>query len=226
MRRRCGRASGVGGRGIEGASRGIALLCAVALGLGAWSAPGEARAQERTLLQPGNRLKAQAEAGIQFFPGGANAILGTGVTYGVLVSWQPLWFAGLEIGYEGANYDTIDPDGEKVSLFENGAQLVWKVSPNFGVVEPYALGGIGFSILSHEGDGDPRRDVLEDNTMVKVPLGLGVDFHLSSRRRAAVPHVILGVRGVYRVVFNHPFRDVSDRGADQITLTGLVGIQL
>lgn len=217
---------GKGGR-CQVPSWGAALLfVAFSLLAGGWLHPPAALGQERTLLQEGNRIKAQAEAGIQFFPGAASAILGTGVAYGILVSWQPLWFGGVEVAYEGANYDTIDPEGEKISLFENGAQVAYKISPNFGVVEPYGFVGFGYSILSLQGDGGERPDVLRDSTMLKVPLGLGVDFHLSSRKKAKVPHVVLGVRGAYRLVFRHPFLAVSERGADQLTLTGLVGIQL
>lgn len=216
---------GEGGR-CQVPSWGAALLFVASTALaGGWVHPPAALGQERNLLQDGNRLKAQAEAGIQFFPGAAGNILATGVSYGILVSWQPLWFGGVEVAYEGANYNTFDTRGDKVSLFENGAQVAWKVSPNFGVVEPYGLAGIGFSIVSREGEGRPRTEVLDDHTMVKVPLGLGVDFHLTSMKNPTVPHVVLGVRGVYRIVFHHPFRDVSARGADQITLSGLVGVQ-
>lgn len=202
-----------------------ALLFSLVAALAVAGMPEGASAQEPTLNQPGLRLKAQLGAGIQFFPGAASAIVGTGVNYGVFVSWQPWWYGGVELSYGGANYNTIDPDGNEVSLFENGAELALKASPNFGVVEPYALAGIGFAVLTETSE-QGRRPVLDENTMVKVPLGLGVDFHLASRRRSPVPHVTLGVRGVYRLVFHHPILGVSERGADQISLLGLVGMQL
>lgn len=186
--------------------------------------PDESASQEKTLNQKGSRIKVQAEAGIQLFPGAAKALLGSGAAYGVLVSWQPIWFAGGELAYQGANYNAFI-DGQKVSLFENGAQASFKLSPNFGIFEPYALAGIGFSIATEVSD-EGRKPILEENTFVKVPLGLGIDFHLASRKKTGVPHVTLGVRGVYRIVFHHPFLNVSQRGADQITLTGVVGLQI
>lgn len=197
----------------------VSLLC-----LGPTQALAQAAAPS-PLDQPGLRLKAQLEIGAQFFPGGASALLGNGLSYGLVVAWQPRWYAGLEAAYEGANYDSLTQLGDdEISVFENGAQVAYKVSPRLGRIEGYALAGVAFSTVSEIRE-ENEESLLDGNTMWKVPIGVGFDIHMADAREPRVPHFVVGARGVYRFVFNHPFRAVSGRGADQITVTALIGLQ-
>lgn len=165
------------------------------------------------------------QGGVQIFPGGASKEVGTGIAYGVLFVWKPFWIGGLELGYQGTNYKTKgDVGGPQSSVFENGAELLLRLSPRVGLIEPYLLAGGGFSRVTVQNDVGVVRK-LRDSTVAKVPLGVGLDVHL---QRPAAPitdvHAVVGVRGLYQFVFSNDFLETSGRGADQIAITALVGV--
>ena len=171
-------------------------------------------------------VEAQALAGVLVYPGAAGDFLGTGFAYGVLVTLEPWSLVGFELSYQGALYETTSLASDAdLSVFENGGQLAVKVSPRIDRFEPYALAGLGFSAVEVVEEVGTRSDV-QDDTLVQLPLGLGVDYHFGSgEEEPGSAHLTLGARAAYIFVFDNDLVPVSARGADKLLFAAVFGVQ-
>ncbi|AKU89708.1 hypothetical protein [Vulgatibacter incomptus] len=206
----------------------VGLLLTVGAARAAEAQPPPPAHQPGTPRQAGEwvqTFEAQAQIGVQFFPGAAAHLAGSGLAYGVSIGWKPLWLGGIELSYQGANYSTSVEDlAPSVSIFENGVQLLLRISPRFGVFEPYALAGGAISFVNVR-DNEGVKHSIQDDMLVKVPLGLGVDIHLQPRNADPTEtHVIVGARASYLLVFFNDFLPVTSRGADQMSTLVLLGV--
>ncbi len=190
------------------------------------ASPSAASAVEAPAPVGDQTFKAQAQLGIQFFPGAAAHLVGSGLAYGVAIGWKPSPLWGLELGYQGANYETSeDLIGPAVTIVENGAGLLLRFGPRLGIFEPYVMAGGAFSIVTVRSNDPGIKHEIEDDTLIKVPFAVGLDVHLQpSDAPLTATHVVLGVRGAYKLVFFDDFLSVSQRGADQMEATFLIGV--
>jgi hypothetical protein len=158
--------------------------------------PGLALAD--TFAQKRN-LDVQAQAGLLTYTGEAARFTSPGVSYGVLGSIDVVPWVGAELSYQGAAYDTdqrVSPTSQ--SIAENGGQLAAKVGPELrNNLHPYALGGIAVSELNVK-DADTAFGVVDDATLIKVPLGVGIDWN-SPIRGNALAGFSLGARATYNL---------------------------
>lgn len=194
-----------------------------------FAGPAAAQGPEAPRREPDkpSTFTVQAQGGVLIFPGAAHDLVGTGLGYGGLIAWKPLHLLGFELSYQGANYRIRgEVSGPQTTIFENGGQLLLRVGPRLRNFEPYVLAGGGFSHITVRNDRGVIRDIRED-TVAKLPLGIGFDWHLQPvQARQSDTHLVLGVRGAYQLVFSDDFLPSldSDRGADQIAISLLIGV--
>jgi len=195
-----------------------------------FAGPAAAQGQGPPLVSEPDRpstFTIQAQGGVLLFPGEAQDRVGTGIGYGGLIAWKPLPLLGVEASYQGANYQSSgDVGGPQTSIFENGGQLLLRVGPRLRNLEPYVLAGGAFSHVTVRNDRGVVRDI-RDDTVAKVPLGVGLDWHLQPlQAKRSDTHVVLGLRGAYQLVFFDDFLPTleSGRGADQIAISFLIGV--
>jgi hypothetical protein len=93
---------------------------------------------------------------------------------------------GAEIGDQGQAYET-EPlaGGTRSHIIENGGQEVARVRALLGRVEPYALGGVNLTRLNVVNDA-AAAGVAQDSTVVRLPMGEGVGWLLSSPETGGV----------------------------------------
>ena len=165
------------------------------------AAPAAARAQ------PGD-VVVQLYGGMIAFPGESD--VNPGGAYGVNVDVAPVGPLQLELGYQGAAYTETArmPGAADVAALENGGYGAVKVSPLPGDLRPYALAGIG---VSHINAIEPEASgQLQDDTIGKLPLGLGLDVETGV--------FSVGVRGTYGLIFGNQaaLQTGTARGDDQV----------
>ena len=149
---------------MKGALAGLAVftLCA-----------GSALAQE--MDRNGSRgLSVSVGGGVEGYTSALAPQIQLGATYGVTVGLRASRRLGLEMGYSGAVHelDTGAPDGATrgTDLIRNGAHAAATVGLTSTPVQPYVMGGLGFSHYNVRG-GMPG---FGDDTVGNVPLGAGV----------------------------------------------------
>jgi hypothetical protein len=141
-----------------------------------------------------------AQAGLLTFTGEAANFTSPGVSYGVLAGMDVLPWLGGELSYQGAAYVTdgrLSPGDNDIGISENGGQAVVKAGPRLGGIQPYALGGLALSFLNVK-DRESAFGVVEDATLIKVPLGAGVDWHIPGNMND-IAQFSLGARATYNL---------------------------
>lgn len=153
----------------------------------------------------------QAQGGVISFPGEAAADLSPGGAWGVLVGIQPIPVVELELGYQGAAYQTDERlAGAQENVIENGGQALLKARPRIGMAAPYVFGGYQLSRFNVYERANST-GVIEDDTVSKIPVGVGFDVHVAE-------NVLAGVRGQYNFLIDEDvFTNFDgDRSADQL----------
>jgi hypothetical protein len=167
-----------------------AIAWALALAL-----PAGAFGQDDTTQRSGDLdrgVEVQAVGGARGFVTNANDVLMPGPAYGVVVGIEALPVLGLELGYQGASYETdTELPGDQQRVNQNGGQALIKASPKFGAIEPYAFGGVDISQITATGGDDL---FVTDDTLVAIPVGLGIDFHVPV---GDATNLLIGARGTY-----------------------------
>lgn len=174
----------------------------------------------RSYSRPGPELSATAEAGVATFVGDAADVTRPGATYGVNVGLGIIDPLSVELGYQGALYDA-EPQvqGERARISENGGQFLVELGPRLfdRALRPYALGGVAVSRLSVVDNEASALGVVNDDTLVRVPVGAGIDYVFDASERNGVT---LGARGTYRFEVAgdaFPALSATDERAQQIT---------
>lgn len=157
----------------------------------------------------------QLYGGMIAFPGEAD--VNPGGAFGVNVDLEPVGPLQVELGYQGAAYTETSPvpGQQDIAALENGGYGAVKLSPVPGGVRPYALAGLG---VSHINAVEPEpTGALQDDTVAKVPLGVGVDVDVGL--------FAMGVRGTWGLLFGNQdaLQTESARGADQLSGTMHLG---
>jgi opacity protein-like surface antigen len=149
---------------MKGALVGLAVLT-----LGAGSAL--ARASDRI---DSKGLSMTVGGGVEGYTEALAPRIELGPTYGVTVGLRVNRRLGLEVGYSGAAHelDTGAPGGATrgMDLIRNGAHAVATVGLTPTTLQPYVMGGLGFSGYNIRG-GMPG---FGDDTVGNIPLGAGV----------------------------------------------------
>lgn len=169
-----------------------------------------------------------AQAGVLTYTGEAAGFTAPGVSYGVLAGADFLPWLGGELSYQGAAYVTdnrLAPgDDNDVSISENGGQLVAKVGPQLGGgLQPYAVGGLAVSFLDVK-DREQAFGVVEDATLLKVPVGAGIDWNIPGNLNDLAQFTV-GARATYNFTVDSGAFPTTDNAsaADQLQTTLQVG---
>ncbi len=116
--------------------------------------------------------------GVEGYTGGLAPELNPGPAYGVQAEFRPTNVFGLELAYSGAvnNLDARLRGGSTNSpdLVRNGGQAALTLGLTATPVQPYVLGGVGFSDYNFRGAAAEFRD----DTVGNVPVGAGLRTHI------------------------------------------------
>jgi opacity protein-like surface antigen len=197
------------------------LLATVAVVLAA-PAFAEDYTEPQTKTKPSDRgIEFQALGGVADFTRQAGDILPPGPAYGAALTFEPVSLVGLELAYQGSTFKTdSDLPGAQSRVNQNSGTALIKLSPRFGVAEPYAFGGVGMSILTATG-ADTR--FVQDDTAFSVPVGAGIDFHVPGYANNSL---MLGARGTYVFDYNsNAFPTITESRGDWLQVTGNIGAQ-
>jgi hypothetical protein len=143
--------------------------------------------------------------GVEGYTGALASDINPGPAYGVTASIKPSKVFGLELGYSGAvnNLDnlgaTIDTSGP--DLVRNGGQAAVTLGLGAAPVQPYLLGGIGFSDYNFRGAGATVAG-FGDDTVGNVPVGAGLRTHIGN--------FTADLRANYNFLFDQDFAGVDD----------------
>ena len=139
--------------------------------------------------------------GVEGYTGALAHDINAGATYGVTAAIKPSKVFGLELGYSGAVND-LDGAGLGVDngpdLVRNGGQAALTFGLGAAPVQPYVLGGIGFSDYNFRGDSAGFSDDMVGN----VPVGAGLRTHVGD--------FTVDLRGNYNFLFDQDFAGVDD----------------
>jgi hypothetical protein len=139
--------------------------------------------------------------GVEGYTGALAHDINAGATYGVTAAIKPSKVFGLELGYSGAVND-LDGAGLGVDngpdLVRNGGQAALTFGLGAAPVQPYVLGGIGFSDYNFRGESAGFSDDMVGN----VPVGAGLRTHIGD--------FTVDLRGNYNFLFDQDFAGVDD----------------
>ena len=172
---------------MRGALMGLAglVLCA-----------GSAQAQQEA--GGGKRgLSVTVGGGVEGYTFALAPAIDLGATYGVTLGLMPTRRLGLEFGYSGAvnELDTGRPSGASrgVDLARNGAYAATTVGLTSSAVQPYVMGGVGFSHYNVRGGLRGFNDDIVGN----IPVGAGM--------RTTFGSITADARLQYNILFNQQF---------------------
>ncbi|HEX8699548.1 MAG TPA: hypothetical protein VF815_11970 [Myxococcaceae bacterium] len=137
--------------------------------------------------------------GVEGYTGALAPQINPGAAYGVTAAIKPSKVFGLELGYSGAvnNLDAAT-GGTGPDLVRNGGQAALTFGLGAAPVQPYVLGGIGFSDYNIRNEAAGFSDDLVGN----VPVGAGLRTHIGD--------FTFDLRGNYNFLFDQDFAGVDD----------------
>ncbi|HYH96227.1 hypothetical protein [Hyalangium sp.] len=143
--------------------------------------------------------------GVEGYTGALASDINPGPAYGVTASIKPSKVFGLELGYSGAvnNLDNLaaDIDAGGPDLVRNGGQAAVTLGLGAAPVQPYVLGGIGFSDYNFRGAASTAAG-FGDDTVGNVPVGAGLRTHIGN--------FTADLRANYNFLFDQDFAGVDD----------------
>ncbi len=144
--------------------------------------------------------------GVEGYTGALAHDINAGATYGVTAAIKPSKVFGLELGYSGAvnNLDSplaLDGGGNGPDLVRNGGQAALTFGLGAAPVQPYVLGGIGFSDYNFRNAGAAAAGFADD-MVGNVPVGAGLRTHIGS--------FTADLRANYNFLFDQEFLGVDD----------------
>jgi hypothetical protein len=142
--------------------------------------------------------------GVEGYSGALAPDINPGPAYGVQADIKPSKVLGLELGYSGAvnNLDASIGGGASSGpdLVRNGGQAALTFGLAATPVQPYVLGGIGFSDYNFRGSAAAFRD----DTVGNVPVGAGLRTHIGD--------FTADLRANYNFLFDQDFAPAVDTG--------------
>jgi hypothetical protein len=147
-------------------------------------------------------LNVFVKGGLGDYTGGLGDFSSTGPTWGATLNFQPYYFLGVELGYEGSRQEVDDNrfDGlEPPSLTRHGGSTLIKLSPPFlEKVRPFVGVGLGASQVTVSGEAN---GLYNSDFMEEVPMAAGLEFNAGA--------FTAGVRTTYRLLLNEGFADAA-----------------
>jgi hypothetical protein len=145
--------------------------------------------------------------GVEGYTGALAPEINPGPAYGVTAAIKPSKVFGLELGYSGAvnNLDGAGGldigDGGGPDLVRNGGQAAVTFGLGAAPVQPYVLGGVGFSDYNFRNAGAAAAGFADD-TVGNVPVGAGLRTHIGN--------FTADLRANYNFLFDQDFAGVDD----------------
>jgi len=145
--------------------------------------------------------------GVEGYTGALAPEINPGPAYGVTAAIKPSKVFGLELGYSGAvnNLDGARGldigDGGGPDLVRNGGQAAVTFGLGAAPVQPYVLGGVGFSDYNFRNAGAAAAG-FSDDTVGNVPVGAGLRTHIGN--------FTADLRANYNFLFDQDFAGVDD----------------
>ncbi len=143
--------------------------------------------------------------GVEGYTGALAPEINPGATAGVTAALRPSKVFGLELGYSGAvnNLDRLADLGGTggPDLVRNGGQAAVTFGLAATPVQPYVLGGVGFSDYNFRGAGAAAGGFTDD-MVGNVPVGAGLRTHIGNFTADA--------RLNYNFLFDQDFAGVDD----------------
>lgn len=158
--------------------------------------------------------------GVEGYTGALAPNINPGPAYGVTASIKPSKVFGLELGYSGAvnNLDSplaLDIGGNGPDLVRNGGQAALTFGLGAAPVQPYVLGGIGFSDYNFRNAGAAAAG-FSDDMVGNVPVGAGLRTHIGS--------FTADLRANYNFLFDQEFLGVDDGLSENGRYSGTLNI--
>ncbi len=154
--------------------------------------------------------------GVEGYTGDLAPEINPGPAYGVTAAIKPSRVLGIELGYSGAvnNLDNgvLGADSGP-DLVRNGGHAAVTLGLSATPVQPYLLGGIGFSDINFRGNAAAG---FEDDMVGSVPVGAGL--------RTYVGDFSLDLRGNYNFLFDQEFADVDTGFSETGRYSGTLNI--
>jgi hypothetical protein len=158
--------------------------------------------------------------GIEGYTGGLAPEINPGPAYGVQAEIRPSRVLGLELGYNGAVNELdsrVAPLGgtDGPDLVRNGGQAALTVGLTAAPLQPYILGGIGFSDYNFRGAASSF-GAFSDDTVGNVPVGVGLRTHVGS--------FTADLRANYNFLFDQDFSPVDSNFNENGRYSGTLNI--
>jgi hypothetical protein len=140
--------------------------------------------------------------GVEGYTGALAPSINPGPAYGVTASIKPSKVLGIELGYSGAvnNLDSPLAGTDGPDLVRNGGQAALTFGLGAAPVQPYVLGGIGFSDYNVRGAGAGAAG-FGDDMVGNVPVGAGLRTHIGN--------FTADLRANYNFLFDQEFAGVD-----------------
>lgn len=147
-------------------------------------------------------LTVMVGGGVEGYTGELAPAINPGAAYGVTASIKPSKVMGLELGYNGAvnNLDNTALGADSgPDLVRNGGQAAVTLGLGAAPIQPYVLGGIGFSDYNFRG---AAASGFSDDVVGNVPVGAGLRTHIGD--------FTADLRANYNFLFDQDFAGVDD----------------
>ena len=159
--------------------------------------------------------------GVEGYTGALAPEINPGPAYGVTAAIKPSKVFGLELGYSGAvnNLDGAGGldlgDGGGPDLVRNGGQAAVTFGLGAAPVQPYVLGGVGFSDYNFRNAGAAASG-FSDDMVGNVPVGAGLRTHIGN--------FTADLRANYNFLFDQEFAGVDDGLSENGRYSGTLNI--
>jgi hypothetical protein len=153
-------------------------------------------------------LSLMVGGGVEGYTGALAPEISPGPAYGVTAALKPSKVLGIELGYSGAVNNlsgglTSGGASSGPDLVRNGGQAAVTLGLGAAPVQPYVLGGIGFSDYNFRGTAADFRD----DTVGNVPVGAGLRTHIGD--------FTADLRANYNFLFDQGFATTVDTGLNE-----------
>jgi hypothetical protein len=160
--------------------------------------------------KPGLRgLSLTIGGGVEGYSGALAPEINPGPAYGVQAAIRPSKVLGIELGYSGAvnNLDSRVGGGASSGpdLVRNGGQAALTLGLAATPVQPYVLGGVGFS--HYDFRGSTGTSGFRDDTAGNVPVGAGL--------RTQIGDFTADLRADYNFLFSQDFAPGVSEGVNE-----------
>jgi hypothetical protein len=138
-------------------------------------------------------LQLMVGGGVEGYTGALAPEVQVGPSYGVTAALKPTKVLGIELGYSGAVNEVRGGDVNGADIVRNGGHALLTLGLGASPVQPYLMGGVGFSHY----DARTTDARFSDDTSGNIPLGAGLRTHIGN--------FTADLRANYNVLFDQDF---------------------